>query len=42
MPVTKIDDQPIASGNIGHLSKRIMDAYWQMHNEGKHRDPVKY
>ena len=42
MPVTRIDDQPIASGNIGPLSNRIMDAYWQMHNEGKHRDPVKY
>ena len=42
MPVTRIDERPIASGNIGPLSKRIMDAYWQMHNEGKHRDPVKY
>jgi branched-chain amino acid aminotransferase len=42
MPVTRIDERPIASGNIGLLSKRIMDAYWQMHNEGKHRDPVKY
>ncbi|MDB4221962.1 aminotransferase class IV [Amylibacter sp.] len=42
MPVTRIDDQPIASGNIGPLSNRIMDTYWQMHNEGKHRDPVKY
>ena len=42
MPVTRIDDQPIASCTIGPLSKRIMDAYWQMHNDGKHRDPVKY
>jgi branched-chain amino acid aminotransferase len=42
MPVTRIDDQPIDSGNIGPLSKGIMDAYWQMHDEGKHRDPVKY
>ena len=42
MPVTRIDKRPIASGNIGPLSKRIIDAYWQMHNEGKHRDPVKY
>ena len=42
MPVTRIDKRPIASGNIGPLSKQIMDAYWQMHNEGKHRDPVKY
>ena len=38
----RIDDQPIASCNIGPLSKQIMDAYWHMHNEGKHRDPVKY
>ena len=42
MPVTRIDEQPIASGNIGPLSKRIMDTYWQLHNEGKHRDPVEY
>jgi len=42
MPVTRIDERPIASGNIGPLSKSIIHAYWQMHNEGKHRDPVEY
>jgi branched-chain amino acid aminotransferase len=42
MPVTRIDEQPIASGNIGPLSKRIMHAYWQMHNERKNRNLVEY
>ena len=42
MPVTRIDERPIASGNIGPLSKRIMHAYWQMHNERKNRNLVEY
>jgi len=41
MPVSRIDEQPIGSGGVGRISQRIMDMYWQMHDEDDYRDPVR-
>lgn len=35
MPVTHIDDVAIAKGQVGPITRRLMDLYWQ-----KHDDPV--
>lgn len=34
MPVTRIDGQPIGSGRVGVVTRRLMDGYWE-----KHQDP---
>ncbi|WP_031260888.1 aminotransferase class IV [Mesorhizobium sp. LNHC252B00] len=35
MPVTRIDDTAIANGRVGSVTRRLMDLYWQ-----KHEDPA--
>ncbi|WFU80536.1 aminotransferase class IV [Bradyrhizobium sp. CIAT3101] len=35
MPVTRIDDTKIAQGQVGSVTRRLMDLYWQ-----KHADPA--
>lgn len=41
MPVTKIDAQPVGSGTVGLLSKRIKGIYWQLHDDDRCRTPVR-
>ncbi|MER9676935.1 aminotransferase class IV [Mesorhizobium sp. M0208] len=33
MPVTRIDDAAIASGQVGPITRRLMDLYWQKHDD---------
>ncbi|MBT1516863.1 aminotransferase class IV [Bradyrhizobium sp. SRL28] len=33
MPVTRIDDTAIGKGQVGLLTRRLMDLYWQKHND---------
>ncbi|WP_353017475.1 aminotransferase class IV [Mesorhizobium sp. M1405] len=33
MPVTRIDDTAIANGLVGSITRRLMDLYWQKHDE---------
>lgn len=42
MPVTKVNGKPVGSGVLGPMTERITSAYWQMHGEDGHRDPVDY
>jgi len=35
MPITKINNSPVANGKIGQLTQRLMDSYWL-----KHTDPA--
>ncbi len=40
--VTRIDHQPVADGEIGPLSQRLHDLYWQRHDEGWDGTPIDY
>lgn len=42
MPVSKIDGQPIGSGEVGLLSERMMALYWQLHADDRYRSVVSY
>ncbi|MGO1120984.1 aminotransferase class IV [Rhodovibrionaceae bacterium A322] len=42
MPVTRIDDQAVGSGEVGPITGQITQAYWQLHKEDRYRDPVDY
>ncbi|WP_394889953.1 aminotransferase class IV [Mesorhizobium sp. AaZ16] len=33
MPVTRIDDAAIAHGRVGSVTRRLMDLYWQKHDD---------
>ncbi|MER8970855.1 branched-chain amino acid transferase, partial [Mesorhizobium sp. M0808] len=33
MPVTRIDDSAIANGRVGPVTRRLMDLYWQKHDD---------
>jgi branched-chain amino acid aminotransferase len=40
--VARIDHAPVADGEIGPLTKRLVDLYWQRHDEGWEATPVDY
>lgn len=42
MPVSRIDGQPIGSGEVGLLTKRMMTLYWQLHEDDKYRSAITY
>ncbi|MES0828457.1 aminotransferase class IV [Ruegeria sp. SCP11] len=42
MPVTKVDGQPVGSGDLGTLSNTILAKYWEMHDDDTLRDVVPY
>ncbi|WFU31388.1 aminotransferase class IV [Bradyrhizobium brasilense] len=33
MPVTRIDDATISQGQVGSITRRLMDLYWQKHDD---------
>ncbi len=42
IPVVKIDHHLIADGEIGPISKRLIDLYWQRHDQGLETTPIDY
>lgn len=42
MPVTRLDDRPIADGRVGPITRRLIDAYWQKHDDPAWTTPVDY
>ncbi|HZV93859.1 MAG TPA: aminotransferase class IV [Caldimonas sp.] len=42
LPIAKVDGQPVGRGFPGPVTKRLQDAYWALHDDPRHRDPVEY
>ncbi len=42
MPIRKIDDQVIGTGNRGPVTKRLTDMYWALHDDADYTTPVDY
>jgi branched-chain amino acid aminotransferase len=42
LPIAKIDGKPLAAAFPGPLTRRLQDAYWALHDDPRHRDPVEY
>ncbi|MER9178347.1 aminotransferase class IV [Mesorhizobium sp. M0955] len=42
MPVTRIDDSAIANGHVGSITRRLMDLYWQKHDDPAWSSAVVY
>ena len=42
LPIARIDGQPIAGAWPGPITRRLQDAYWALHDDPRHRDPVEY
>ncbi|MER9470531.1 aminotransferase class IV [Mesorhizobium sp. M0482] len=42
MPLTRIDDSAIANGHVGPITRRLMDLYWQKHDDPAWSTAVAY
>jgi branched-chain amino acid aminotransferase len=42
LPIARIDGHPFAVAVPGPVTKKLQDAYWALHDEPRHRDPVAY
>lgn len=42
LPIAKVNGQPLRLAHPGPTTTRLYDAYWAMHDEPAHRDPVEY
>ena len=42
MPVTRINGAAIANGHVGAVTRRLMDLYWQKHNDPAWSTAVTY
>ena len=42
LPVTRVDGKPVGDGEIGPLSSRLRNLYWQRHDEGWDATPIAY
>jgi len=42
LPIAKVDGKPVGAGFPGPVTQRLHDAYWALHDEPRHRDPVVY
>jgi branched-chain amino acid aminotransferase len=42
LPIAKIDGKPLAGSFPGPVTRRLQDAYWALHDDPSHRDPVEY
>jgi len=40
MPVTRVDDAPVADGRPGPITRRLIDLYWQKHQDSAWSTPV--
>jgi len=40
MPLTRVDDRPLADGAPGPITRRLIDLYWQKHNDPAWSTPV--
>ena len=42
LPIAKVDGEPIGGQFPGPVTQRLSDAYWALHDDPRHRDPVAY
>ena len=42
LPIAKVDGKPVGAGFPGPVTQRLHDAYWALHDDPRHRDPVVY
>ena len=42
MPVTKVDNLPVGTGERGAVTQRLADCYWQMHEDVQYRIVIDY
>lgn len=42
MPVTRIDDRPVADGRVGPITTRLSEAYWLKHSDAAWSSAVTY
>ncbi len=40
MPLTRVDDRPVADGTPGPITRRLIDLYWQKHQDPAWSTPV--
>ena len=42
LPIAKVDGKPVGDAFPGPITQRLHDAYWALHDDPRHRDPVAY
>ncbi len=42
LPIARVDGQRVGSAFPGPVTQRLHDAYWALHDDPRHRDPVAY
>jgi branched-chain amino acid aminotransferase len=42
IPVTKVDGEPVGNGEPGPVSRRLREAYWNLHNDPRFATPIQY
>ena len=42
LPIARVDGRPLAGAFPGPITRRLQEAYWALHDEARHRDPIAY
>jgi branched-chain amino acid aminotransferase len=42
MPITRLDGEPVGHGAIGRVTRRLLDRYWEIHDDPRYATPVEY
>jgi branched-chain amino acid aminotransferase len=42
LPVTRIDGQPVANGEVGPVTRQLAKTYWEWHSDPRYSTPVRY
>lgn len=42
LPVTRVDGQPVSDGAPGPVTRRLVQAYWDLHRDPRYSTPVEY
>jgi branched-chain amino acid aminotransferase len=42
LPVTRVDGEPVGSGEAGAITRRLLQTYWDWHAEPRYSTPIRY
>jgi branched-chain amino acid aminotransferase len=42
LPVTRMDGQPVGTGQVGTLTHRLLETYWAWHRDPRFSTPIAY